>query len=196
MTRRIPFALAAILSVAVALVSFRFLALGLAEAFPVMAPNIDGSRLAFLAHISAAPVALALGAFQFMPRLRARAPGLHRWSGRLYALAILIAASGALGMLPTVNGGLASQLGFGLLALFWLAITANAIRLAMARRIDEHRRWMIRSFALTFAAVTLRIYLAPMMAAGMSYEQAIPILAWMCWLPNLVVAEALLRQRA
>lgn len=181
--------LAAFLSVVVALVSYRFLAQGLAPAFPSMFPHIESSRLAFLIHISASPVALALGAFQFLPGLRIRRPAFHRWSGRLYGVAILLGGIGALGMLPNVNGGAVSQVGFGLLAFAWIGTTVNAVRLAMARRLDEHQQWMVRSFALTFAAVTLRLELAPIMAAGMDYVDAIRILAWLAWVPNLLVAE-------
>lgn len=194
MIRTLPVSLAAVSGLGVALASWRFLALGLEPAFPQMVAHIDHARLAFLVHVAAAPVALALGAFQFMPRLRARLRGLHRWSGRVYAVAILIAGIGALGMSATGNGGPAAQAGFGLLAVLWIGFTAAAVRAAMTGRIAAHRRWMIRSYALTFAAVTLRLYLAPMTAAGMSYEAAIVILAWLCWVPNLALAEWFLRR--
>lgn len=188
---RLALALAALLSVLVALSTYRFVFLGLGPAFPPMAGHIDGARLAFLAHVGAAPVALALGAFQFMPRRRGR---LHRWTGRVYALAILVAGGGALAMLPTGNGGVVAQAGFGLLAVLWIGFTLNGVRLAMASRFAEHQVWMIRSFALTFAAVTLRLYLAPMLLAGMDYPDAIRILAWVCWVPNLALVEAALRR--
>lgn len=194
MLYRISFALAAFVSLVVALTSYRFVALGLEASFPEMAAHITGARLAFVAHIVGAPVALAIGAAQFVPAIRVRMPALHRWTGRLYALAILVAGFGALGMLPTSNGGVVAQIGFGLLALAWLGTTAYAVRLAMSRRIAEHQRWMVRSFALTFAAVTLRIYLVAMVAAGMEYVDAIAILAWACWVPNLIVAEWILRK--
>ncbi len=193
MTRPISLFLSAFVSLAIALMSYRFLALGLHPAFPEMVGHIDGARLAFLAHISAAPVALAIATFQLMPRLRARRPGLHRWMGRAYALAILIGGLGALGMLPTANGGPAAQVGFGLLALGWLGTTAIAVFHARARRFDLHRRWMIRSFALTFAAVTLRLEMPVLMAGfGLDYPTAIVILGWLCWLPNLALAELVL----
>lgn len=195
MTQRLSLALAAFLGLAISLVSYRFVAVGLQPAFPNMMHHIDGARLAFTAHVAAAPVALALGAFQFMPWLRARARGLHRLSGRVYAAAILIGGLGSLGMVPTSAGGAAAQIGFGLLAVLWLAFTANAVRHAMARRFEAHRAWMTRSYALTFAGVTLRLYLAPMLTAGMVYDEAIVILAWACWVPNLLVAEWLLRRR-
>jgi uncharacterized membrane protein len=146
--------------------------------------------------VSASPVALALGLAQFLPHFRARWPGLHRWSGRIYALAVL---TGGLSGLAMALGIIAERpvagLGFGVLALLWLAVTANGVRLAIAGRIVEHRRWMIRSYALTLAAVTLRLMLPVMMlAGGMEYVQTTVFVAWACWVPNLILAEAWLRR--
>ena len=181
---RISFTLATILSVLVALGSFRFLALGLPLAFPEMLGQIEGQRLAFILHVSLAPVALIIGSVQFFAGIRRRRP-LHRWLGRAYAMAILV--SGSAGVVVGLNaaGGPSAQAGFGLLAIAWILTTANAVRHAMARRIGLHRRWMIYSFALTFAGVTLRLYLLGFMAAGFSYTEASVYLAWLCWLPNL-----------
>jgi hypothetical protein len=71
----------------------------------------------------------------------------------------------------------------------------QAWRLALARRFDEHRRWMFRSFALTFAAVTLRIYLPLVQIAGLDFLPAYRAIAWLCWVPNLVVIEHDLMRR-
>ena len=144
--------------------------------------------MAFLLHISLAPLALTIGAVQFFSSIRRR-KALHRWLGRIYGIAILI--SGIAGIVVALNaaGGPSAQLGFALLAIFWVATTANAIRHAMARRIGTHRRWMVYSFALTFAGVTLRLYLIGFVAAGFSYTEASPYLAWLCWLPNLAFAR-------
>ena len=60
--------------------------------------------------------------------------------------------------------------------------------------IESHRQWMIRSYALAFAAVTLRIYMPFMQAVlGMEFLDAYLIVAWMCWVPNLLVAELIVR---
>ncbi len=186
---------AAVLSVLVALASFRFLALGLPLSFPDMQGQIEGQRLAFILHVSLAPVALALGSVQFFAAIRRRKP-LHRWLGRIYGIAILV--SGLAGVLVALNaaGGLSAQIGFGVLAIVWIATTANAIRHAMARQIAKHRRWMVYSFALTFAGVTLRLYLLGFMVAGFSYTEASAYLAWLCWLPNLGFAWWWLNGRA
>ncbi len=190
---RISLVTATIFSLLIALGSYRFLALGLPLSFPDMLGQIEGQRLAFILHISFAPIALAIGSIQFFAAVRRRKP-LHRWLGRSYGLAILI--SGISGIFVALNaaGGLSTQLGFTLLALIWLFITANAIRHAMARRISQHRRWMIYSFALTFAGVTLRLYLLGFMAAGFTYTEASVYLAWLAWLPNLAFAWWWLRR--
>ena len=83
---------------------------------------------------------------------------------------------------------------FGLLAVLWLAVTGQAVWLAMQRRIAEHRIWMIRSAALTFAAVTLRLYL-PVLVVTMGFDAGYVAVAWLCWVPNVIVAEWIIRRR-
>jgi uncharacterized membrane protein len=185
----------AITSLLVALISYRFLALDLMQAFETMQSHILNQKTAFLVHITASPIALALGVFQFSHKLRQRWPRLHRLSGRIYALAILLGGISGLVMAFGAIGGAVAGWGFGLLAVLWIGVTAQAVRLAMQRRIADHRRWMMRSFALTFAAVTLRLYLPVFMASGMDYAAASVYVAWLCWVPNLFVAEYILRRK-
>lgn len=185
----------AIFSLLIALSSYRFLAFPLELGFADFIDHIVNRRALFLMHIAAAPVALAVGAFQFMPGLRARRLALHRWMGRAYGVSILIAGLGGLGIGVTAVGGPAAQVGFTLLALLWLLTTAQAVRLALRRDIAAHRRWMIRSFALTFAAVTLRLQLPVFFVGGYDYAAASVWLAWTCWVPNLLVAEWIIRTR-
>ncbi len=194
MIRRFLIFTSAFLSVGIAVVSYRFLGLGLDLSFPVMTQHIEADRIAFLLHIVASPIALALGTFQFIDGLRQRHPALHRWSGRIYAVAILIGGIGSIIMVPNSNGGLVAASGFFLLAVLWLITTAQAVRLAMARHITLHRQWMVRSFALTFAAVSLRLQNFGFMAAGWEYYDAVQILAWSCWVPNILLAEWWIRR--
>lgn len=123
-------------------------------------------RLGIYSHVFGSVFALALGPVQFSARLRARNVAVHRWLGRLYlGVGVLVGGSAGLFM---------------------------AIR---AREVAAHRRWMVRNFALTFAAGTLRIYLPGSMAAGIPFEVAYPAIAWLCWVPNLVAAEVLTVRR-
>ena len=56
-----------------------------------------------------------------------------------------------------------------------------------------HRRWMVRSLAMTFAAVTLRIYMPLAGVLGFDLMRAYPAIAWLCWVPNAVLVELYLR---
>ena len=181
---RISLIFTTILSLLIALGSYRFLALGMPLSFPELHGQIEAQRLAFVLHISLAPVALAVGSVQFFASVRKRKP-LHRWLGRIYGLAILVSGSAGLVVALNAAGGPSAQFGFALLAIAWVLTTAIAIRHALARRFGKHRRWMIYSFALTFAGVTLRLYLLGFSAAGFTYTEASTYLAWLCWLPNL-----------
>ncbi|MFI2241489.1 DUF2306 domain-containing protein [Streptomyces chrestomyceticus] len=55
--------------------------------------------------------------------------------------------------------GLAAGFGFGTLALLWAWTSYRGYRAIRERDFASHRAWVIRSFALTFAAPTLRIWL-------------------------------------
>ncbi|TNF22843.1 MAG: DUF2306 domain-containing protein [Rhodobacteraceae bacterium] len=160
---------------------------------PFMAHHLDERALALYAHIAIAPLVLALLPVQFSPRLRARRPRLHRWTGRVYALGVLVSGVAALSLAVNTVAGPFAGLGFALLAVLWIALTARALWLAMGRRIADHRVWMIRSAALTFAAVTLRLQL-PLLEVTLGFETGYPIVAWTCWVPNLIVAEWLIRR--
>ena len=183
---KISIPLIVILSLAIALSTARGFPLGLDLAFADMSHQIVNAKLAFLIHITAGSIALAIGSIQIIPAVRKNYLNVHRWLGRLYALAVLL--GGASGFLIAFQvDGIIGTSGFALLAVFWLVVTVQAVRLARAHEVHAHRRWMICSFALTFAAVTLRLQLAIFIfGLAMSYEQVYPFLAWSCWVPNIV----------
>ena len=144
-------------------------------------------------HVLGSGVALLIGGFQFLPKLRARRIQLHRWLGRTYLAAVLIGAVGGIVMAARADGGLAGQIGFFLLGVVWLVSGWQAYAAVRRGDITAHRVWMIRNFALTFAAVTLRVYLGLSQAVfGLSFEAFYPAVAWLCWVPNLIVAEWLI----
>lgn len=148
------------------------------------------------AHFLGSGTALLVGGFQFSSRLRRARPQLHRWLGRTYLTAVLFGGIGGLGLAAISHGGPPTHVGFALLAVLWLYSAAQAYRAIRAGRVAEHRRWMIRSFALTFAAVTLRIQLGLFTAGlGWSFDDAYVTVAWFSWVPNLVIAEWWILQR-
>jgi uncharacterized membrane protein len=163
-------------------------------ASPIIRARLETIPAALLAHIAGAAIALFTGALQHLAPLRARFQAFHRALGRIYVLCVLVGGVAALVLAPRSDGGMVAHVGFGLLGAWWLVTTFQAYRLARARRLVEHRKWMTRSYALTLAAVTLRIYLPIAMGRGIPFETAYPVIAWLCWVPNALIAEALVRR--
>ena len=146
-------------------------------------------------HIIPGGLALILGAFQFHNGLRARWTSLHRNCGRAYVVFVLIGAVGGLLLAWYAPRDPATRLGFATLAIVWFYSGVMAYRAIRAGEIALHRQWMVRSYALTLAAVTLRIQLGIYQGAlGLSFDESYSIVAWFCWVPNLIIAEWLFNQ--
>lgn len=190
MTRRasmIGWGVGAVLSVGIALYAWHYL---LPNAFAP--PGIKENPMAYpwlFVHAGLAGIAMLLGPFQFLPRLRMKQPRLHRWIGRTYVFACLFGGSAGLALATGSTAGPIARMGFAGLAVCWLLTTGMAWRQALARNFDDHRRWMIRSFALTFAAVTLRLYLPFPPLMGIPFIEGYRAISWLCWVPNLIAAE-------
>lgn len=178
-----------IIIAAYALFVYSFLPLGVLL-HPDMMSNFVTHSTGIYAHIFASSLALIIGPFQFSSYLREQYPQIHRWLGRLYlGFGILIGGLAGLYMAFFAFGGVVAKLGFGVLAVLWLYTGVRAYLAIRQGAIAEHKKWMIRNFALTFAAVMLRIYLPLSLAAGIEFEHAYPIIAWLCWIPNLIFVE-------
>jgi len=149
-----------------------------------------------MCHMVGSATALLLGPAQFVPSLRRRYPVTHRWMGRVYAACVALGGLTSLVVAVGVSTGPVAAVGFFLLGLAWMATTVMGVVTARQMRYAAHRRWMVRSFALAFAAVTLRIYLQIAFAAigfKADVSQAYRAISWLCWVPNLIVAELYLR---
>ena len=179
----------ALSSVAIALISLRGLVAPVAMVMPNMAHFLQDAPWALWGHIVGAPLVLALAPVQVSQALRTRWPRAHRISGRLYGIGVLIAGLSALALVPTAEASLFAKAGFTALALAWIGSTGRGIWLARAGDHDAHRRWMLRSLALTFGAVTLRIIMGPLMAMGWTVAQTYDVTAWGAWVPSLILLE-------
>jgi len=141
-------------------------------------------------HIAGGIGALLAGPWQFSQRLRARALTFHRWLGRFYLLSVGMGSVAGFGSAIFSAEGPATHAGFGVLAVLWFVTALQAYRTVLRGEIELHRQWMTRNFALTLAAVTLRIELPFMLAAlHWPFHRSYVIVAWLCWVPNLMVAE-------
>ncbi|MFL1429925.1 MULTISPECIES: DUF2306 domain-containing protein [unclassified Nocardiopsis] len=160
---------------------------------------------ALVLHVGTSVLALLTAPLQLWPALRRR--GAHRVIGRIHLFAGVFpgAVSGmVLAVLSTA--GPVAQTGFGLLSVLWFTTAAAGWRAIRQGRVADHREWMVRVFSLTMAGVMLRVLvplatavLPLMLGPGVDEEAAFalayPAIAWLCWVPNLLVAELVLRRR-
>jgi uncharacterized membrane protein len=163
---------------------------------PDMRANFVAHPVGIYCHVFAASVALLLGPLQFSARLRRASVRVHRWIGCVYlGVGVLVGGLSGLYMSQFAFGGAIAKLGFLISSMFWLYSGVCALLAVRRGAIEEHRRWMVRNFAIAFGAITLRLYLAASIAAGLDFDTAYAIIAWLCWLPNVLVAEWLYNTR-
>lgn len=163
---------------------------------PAMQQNFRTHAIGIVAHIVGAVLALLIGPLQFWATLRRRWPQLHRALGRIYlGIGVLVGGLAGLYMAMYAYGGLVAKLGFACLALAWLYTGYQAYASIRAGAVERHRAWMVRNFSLTLAAVSLRVYLPLSMVAGIDFGTAYPVIAWLCWVPNLLLAQWSLSRR-
>src|SRR3954454_15705833 len=188
---RLGFGFMVVTAVAVAAWSERFFAVfnGL---WPFIDAGIRGVVSGFpvraLTHMLIAPLALALGPFQFMKSVRDRVPRLHRYMGRLYVASCVIAGIAGFATALHASGGPVAGWGFGILAVLWVGTTLAAWRAAARGRFARHRLLIRFSYAMTFAAVTLRLQIPIGFAVGFPSYSAMSVwLAYTCWVPNVLL---------
>ena len=168
------------------------------SAFLMITPDyihITHWKIAFFIHVFTSMFALGAGFLQFSRAIMQKWKPLHRWVGRIYVWNILfVTGPASLVMAFYANGGWTSRLAFILLAVLWLFTTAQAWRSALSGAFKAHRSWMYRSYALTLSALTLRIWkwliVALLAPPPMDVYR---IVAWLGFIPNLILAEWLIR---
>ena len=149
-------------------------------------------QLAFYIHIFSCLIILICGAFLFSSYILKKYNKLHRITGRIYVgLLLLFAAPSGLVMAYHANGGWLAQTSFILLSILWWLTTFKGLQSAMQRKFKLHQKWMIRSYALTLSAITLRL---GQVLLGTLFDLDVItqylILSWASWLINLLIAEA------
>lgn len=104
----------------------------------------------FMVHLASATVALVTCLGQVWPWLRQRHPRVHRSIGRVYVfVGVYPAAISALVLTLVWPFSAVTSFGMLLLSVLWLSITTFGFILRRQGRVADHRRWMLRSFALT-----------------------------------------------
>ena len=154
--------------------------------------NSDRAGL-FIIHVITGTIALSAGCLQLFAPFRSAYPNLHRWIGRSYVLFVLISAGTSLGLSPRL-----STYGTDLLrpfaAVLWGAFTIFGVMAIRQMDVESHRRWMIRSYALTYMGLTFLFLSAIRKISGVPLEYGYPVVIWLSFLINVSVGELVARR--
>lgn len=150
-------------------------------------------NIAFYGHIILGGLALLIGWLQFSNKLRGSNIKIHRAIGKIYIISVLISGTCGLYIAVYATGGIISILGFFSLGLIWLSTTILGFKAIKKGHVELHEKFMIFSYAACFAAVTLRIWLPTLTSVMGEFIGAYRIVAWLCWVPNIIIAYFIVR---
>lgn len=153
-------------------------------------------NLSFYNHIIFGGIALLIGWIQFSKNIRTKHRKIHRWIGKAYVLSVMISGPFGFYIALFATGGLSPKLGFSIGAVLWTVITYLGFRAIMRGNVERHRQFLMYSYAGTFGAVTLRIWLPLLIAIKGNFIEAYQIVAWLSWLPNLLVVYLIINKSA
>lgn len=147
-------------------------------------------------HIILAVVALMTGPLGLVKKLRVPSASFHRWNGRIYVLSIVLNFIPGIYVAFFATGGWLSTFGFIVLELLWLTTTLLGYIHIRKRNIDKHRRWIIRSFSLSYANMTIYILVTTVhFGFTLSYAVSYTVAVWLCWIINLLLAEWIIKKK-
>jgi hypothetical protein len=145
-------------------------------------------------HLAGGVLTLILGPFQLLWERYDAVRSVHRWSGRLYVLGILVGSVGAIGLISTSPAPREIRIALAATMLAWLSTAAIALQAIFSKRPPLHRAWMIRNYLVTLAPITFRLLLRLAIALGFTPSPGtIATLLWAGWVVPLLAFEVLSR---
>lgn len=145
-------------------------------------------NIGFYTHIFFAGLALLIGWTQFSSKLRNKNMAVHRITGKVYVVSALVSSIAGIYIGIFATGGIVTSMGFICLGVIWFYTTLMAFIYIRNKQILQHQKMMIYSYAACFAGATLRIWLPILGIIFGDFITAYTIVAWLCWVPNLMVA--------
>ncbi len=197
LARQLSWGLMALLAIAIAIIfAGPYLSFNPAVSRLGLNPAIPIHFVVLAIHAGASGIALLIGPFQFLTRLRTKYPIVHRTTGRAYLVCVLIGSVFAFFSALFSVSGLVAQIGFAFLAIIWFYSAYQAYSAIRQRHIQLHRVWMIRNYALTFAAVILRLWLViGDFVLHLPTREVYTSSSWVSWTLPLIFVEWFINQR-
>lgn len=155
-------------------------------------------RIRLILHISGGMLTLVCGPLQFWTGLRQRAMNFHRLTGKLYLFGVIVGSIGAYALAIY-----SKPEGYGVAIMFlstaWILTTAVAYAAIIRGHVNLHKEWMVRSYIVTFAFVTIRMmveYLPGVVAhLGGTLPERVMNVVWVSWAVPLAAYELILQTR-
>lgn len=146
-------------------------------------------------HVIGAMAALLIGPLQFVAPIRRRWPRFHKATGRLYVLGCALGAPTGFVLAFGTSAGPVAGVPFAISAILWSAFTWLGVRAILAGRVEDHRNWMLRSYAVVAGAITLRLMLPAALFSGFEFYPAYQLISWLNWTTNLALVEYWIRRK-
>lgn len=159
--------------------------------------HIKTWRISFYVHVFSSSFIILSGLFQFNRFVIYKKKQLHKFLGYIYIILVLfVSGPSAFIMSLYANGGIPAQISFTLLSVIWILSTAISFLAIRKGKIEKHAKWLLRSYALTLSAVTLRFYAYLFDAFNIPLHpiDTYIVLTWISWIPNLIICEILIRK--
>ncbi|QXP59516.1 DUF2306 domain-containing protein [Olleya sp. HaHaR_3_96] len=155
-------------------------------------------KIAFFSHVYSSLLIIILGLTQFSKTIRQRFGFIHKLSGKLYVLLVLLIASpSGLIMAYYANGGYIGQVSFAILSILWFVFTLQGFQYIKKGNYQKHKHFMIRSYALTLSAISLRLFKFGIVTLfELPPMDTYKIVSVLGWTVNLVIAEVIIRKSA
>jgi uncharacterized membrane protein len=147
-----------------------------------------------LLHVGGGMVALLTGPGQLWLGFNRKRLALHRTLGTIYMAAVAVSSVAAFYLAAHTDLGWVFGAGLTGLAIAWIVTTGLAFAAVRRGLIHQHQEWMIRSYVVTFAFVSFRIFAGILQAAQVgTLQEQLAAASWFCWAVPLLITEAVLQ---
>ncbi|TVX93830.1 DUF2306 domain-containing protein [Paenibacillus agilis] len=145
-------------------------------------------------HVVFACVTLVSGLLNFSSQLLKSNRQLHRVNGYIYVVSVFMVALTSGYMAPYSTGGKASSIAFNMLNIIWPFMNGMAIISIRKKRLLQHRKWMIRSFAYCFTNTLIHLITYVMHKGfGFAYVSSYTISIYCSLIILPILAEVVIR---
>jgi hypothetical protein len=149
-----------------------------------------------LLHVTAGVIALLSGPVQLWLGLTARNIQAHRRLGVVYVGSVVSGAVAGYYLAFNTTFGWVFGTGLACLATAWIVTTGLAFAAIRRHLYEQHKEWMIRSYVVTTAFVTFRLFFEVLRWTAIgTIPERLTAMAWICWAVPLLVTEAVLQGR-